>query len=237
VADRSSPPNQEGQNTSSDRPEKAGLRGDLFMFPAHRCRSASPGSPSGANGSSLADSQEHFRTDRCGDLDESALGAVHRGVGAMAVAAVDGGMVNQAGLRVRCAGDDRCGPEGGSRVPTTCGPSRAFRKATNWPGWTEAFNMMLASLGRIFSGKRQGHRLVTDAGHELAHSRDVAAQPNARNCWMSFDATGVPAVPEQGDGRLWRVDVDRARSDGDYPRCVGVLVGPYPPRRGRRSSA
>src|SRR6202012_2047323 len=118
------------------------------------------------------------------------------GVG-MAVAAVAGGMVTQAGLRPvgRLT-------EAAERVARTedLGPIPVFGR-DELPRLTEAFSMRLRALAE--SRERQA-RLVTDAGHEL-RTPLTSLRPNVELLMASL-APGAPRLPEEEMAGL-RADV------------------------------
>ncbi|MDT5345460.1 MAG: two-component system, OmpR family, sensor histidine kinase MprB, partial [Mycobacterium sp.] len=177
--------NQEGQTLPVGPAEKAVIRGDLFMS-----RRTAAGQRVLAvhlpNGSSLLISKSLAPTDAVMTKLRWVL-LIVGGVG-MAVAAVAGGMVTQAGLRPvgrltraaeRVARTDDLDP-----IPVF-GSDELARL-------TEAFNMMLRALAE--SRERQT-RLVADAGHEL-RTPLTSLRTNVE-LLMASTEPGAPPIPEQ----------------------------------------
>jgi two-component system sensor histidine kinase MprB len=186
--------NQEGQTLPVGPPEKAVIRGDLFMSrrTAADQRVLAVHLP---NGSSLLISKSLAPTDAVMTKLRWVL-LIVGGVG-MVVAAVAGGMVTQAGLR-----PVRRLTEAAERVARTddLRPIPVFG-SDELARLTEAFNMMLRALAE--SRERQA-RLVTDAGHEL-RTPLTSLRTNVE-LLMSSMQPGAPPLPEQEMVDL-RVDV------------------------------
>src|SRR6201999_124897 len=165
--------------------EKAVIRGDLFMSrrTAANQRVLAVHLP---NGSSLLISKSLAPTDAVMTKLRWVL-LIVGGVG-MAVAAVAGGMVTQAGLRPvgRLT-------EAAERVARTddLRPIPVFG-SDELARLTEAFNMMLRALAE--SRERQA-RLVTDAGHEL-RTPLTSLRTNVELLMASLEP-GAPPIPEQ----------------------------------------
>ncbi|MDT7768719.1 MAG: two-component system, OmpR family, sensor histidine kinase MprB, partial [Mycobacterium sp.] len=177
--------NQEGQTLPVGPPEKAVIRGDLFMSrrTAADQRVLAVHLP---NGSSLLISKSLAPTDAVMTKLRWVL-LIVGGVG-MAVAAVAGGMVTQAGLRpvgrlTRAA--ERVARTDDLRPIPVFGSDELARL-------TEAFNMMLRALAE--SRERQA-RLVTDAGHEL-RTPLTSLRTNVE-LLMAAMQPGAPPLPEQ----------------------------------------
>jgi two-component system sensor histidine kinase MprB len=177
--------NQEGQTLPVGAPEKAVIRGDLFMSrrTADDQRVLAVHLP---NGSSLLISKSLAPTDAVMTKLRLVL-LIVGGVG-VAVAAVAGWMVTQAGLRPvgrlteaaeRVARTDNLRP-----IPVF-GSDELARL-------TEAFNLMLRALAE--SRDRQA-RLVTDAGHEL-RTPLTSLRTNVELLMASMEP-GAPPLPEQ----------------------------------------
>ena len=177
--------NQEGQTLPVGQPEKAVIRGDLFMSrrTAADQRVLAVHLP---NGSSLLISKSLAPTDAVMTKLRWVL-LIVGGVG-MAVAAVAGGMVTQAGLRPvgRLT-------EAAERVARTddLRPIPVFG-SDELARLTEAFNMMLRALAE--SRERQT-RLVADAGHELR--TPLTSLRTNIELLMASSAPGAPPLPEQ----------------------------------------
>ncbi|MBO0881609.1 MAG: HAMP domain-containing histidine kinase [Mycobacterium sp.] len=177
--------NQEGQTLPVGAPEKAVIRGDLFMSrrTAADQRVLAVHLP---NGSSLLISKSLAPTDAVMTKLRWVL-LIVGGVGVI-VAATAGGMVTQAGLRPvgRLT-------EAAERVARTddLRPIPVFG-SDELARLTEAFNMMLRALAE--SRERQA-RLVTDAGHEL-RTPLTSLRTNVELLMASL-APGAPRLPEQ----------------------------------------
>ena len=177
--------NQEGQTLPVGQQEKAVIRGDLFMSrrTAANQRVLAVHLP---NGSSLLISKSLAPTDAVMTKLRWVL-LIVGGVG-MAVAAVAGGMVTQAGLRPvgRLT-------EAAERVARTddLRPIPVFG-SDELARLTEAFNMMLRALAE--SRERQT-RLVADAGHELR--TPLTSLRTNIELLMASSAPGAPPIPEQ----------------------------------------
>ena len=213
--------NQEGQTLPVGPPEKAVIRGDLFMSrrTAADQRVLAVHLP---NGSSLLISKSLAPTDAVMTKLRWVL-LIVGGVG-MAVAAVAGGMVTQAGLRPvgRLT-------EAAERVARTddLRPIPVFG-SDELARLTEAFNMMLRALAE--SRERQT-RLVADAGHEL-RTPLTSLRTNVE-LLMASTRTRCAADTRTGDGRpAHRCD----RADRGIVHAGRRFGGPHPRRR-RRSSA
>jgi len=186
--------NQEGQTLPVGAPEKAVIRGDLFMSrrTAADQRVLAVHLP---NGSSLLISKSLAPTDAV-MLKLRWVLLIVGGVG-VAVAAVAGGMVTQAGLRPvgRLT-------EAAERVARTddLRPIPVFG-SDELARLTEAFNLMLKALAE--SRERQA-RLVIDAGHEL-RTPLTSLRTNVE-LLMASQAPGAPQLPEQEMAEL-RADV------------------------------
>ncbi len=177
--------NQEGQTLPVGQQEKAVIRGDLFMSrrTAANQRVLAVHLP---NGSSLLISKSLAPTDAVMTKLRWVL-LIVGGVG-MAVAAVAGGMVTQAGLRPvgRLTGAaERVARTDDLRPIPVFGSDELARL-------TEAFNMMLRALAE--SRERQT-RLVADAGHEL-RTPLTSLRTNVE-LLMASSAPGAPPIPEQ----------------------------------------
>jgi two-component system sensor histidine kinase MprB len=177
--------NQEGQTLPVGQQEKAVIRGDLFMSrrTAANQRVLAVHLP---NGSSLLISKSLAPTDAVMTKLRWVL-VIVGGVG-MAVAAVAGGMVTQAGLRPvgRLTGAaERVARTDDLRPIPVYGSDELARL-------TEAFNMMLRALAE--SRERQT-RLVADAGHEL-RTPLTSLRTNVE-LLMASSAPGAPPLPEQ----------------------------------------
>jgi two-component system sensor histidine kinase MprB len=186
--------NQHGQRLPIGAPEKAVIRGDLFLSrrTADGQRVLAVHLP---NGSSLLISKSLAPTDAVMTKLRWVLLFVG-GVG-VAVAAVAGGMVTRAGLRPvgrlteaaeRVARTDDLQP-----IPVY-GSDELARL-------TEAFNLMLRALAE--SRERQA-RLVSDAGHEL-RTPLTSLRTNAE-LLMASTTPEAPPIPEQEMSSL-RADV------------------------------
>ncbi|MFZ3348721.1 ATP-binding protein [Mycobacterium sp.] len=177
--------NQEGQALPVGQPEKAVIRGDLFMSRRTASDQRVPAVHL-PNGSSLLISKSLAPTDAVMTKLRWVL-LIVGGVG-MAVAATAGGMVTQAGLRPvgRLT-------EAAERVARTddLRPIPVFG-SDELARLTEAFNMMLRALTE--SRERQA-RLVTDAGHEL-RTPLTSLRTNVE-LLMSSTQPGAPPLPEQ----------------------------------------
>ncbi|MGH3532464.1 MAG: HAMP domain-containing sensor histidine kinase, partial [Mycobacterium sp.] len=177
--------NQEGQTLPVGPPEKAVIRGELFMSrrTAADQRILAVHLP---NGSSLLISKSLAPTDAVMMKLRWVL-LIVGGVG-VAVAAVAGGMVTRAGLRPvgRLT-------EAAERVARTddLRPIPVFG-SDELARLTEAFNLMLRGLAE--SRERQA-RLVTDAGHEL-RTPLTSLRTNVELLMASL-APGAPRLPEQ----------------------------------------
>ncbi len=177
--------NQEGQTLPVGPPEKAVIRGELFMSrrTAADQRIMAVHLP---NGSSLLISKSLAPTDAVMMKLRWVL-LIVGGVG-VAVAAVAGGMVTRAGLRPvgRLT-------EAAERVARTddLRPIPVFG-SDELARLTEAFNLMLRGLAE--SRERQA-RLVTDAGHEL-RTPLTSLRTNVELLMASL-APGAPRLPEQ----------------------------------------
>jgi two-component system, OmpR family, sensor histidine kinase MprB len=177
--------NQDGQTLPVGPPEKAVIRGDLFMSrrTAADQRVLAVHLP---NGSSLLISKILAPTDAVMTKLRWVL-LIVGGVG-VTVAATAGGMVTQAGLRPvgRLT-------EAAERVARTddLRPIPVFG-SDELARLTEAFNMMLRALAE--SRERQA-RLVSDAGHEL-RTPLTSLRTNVELLMASL-APGAPRLPEQ----------------------------------------
>jgi two-component system sensor histidine kinase MprB len=177
--------NQEGQTLPVGPPEKAVIRGELFMSrrTAADQRVLAVHLP---NGSALLISKSLAPTDAV-MLKLRWVLLIVGGVG-VAVAAVAGGMVTQAGLRPvgRLT-------EAAERVARTddLRPIPVFG-SDELARLTEAFNLMLRALAE--SRERQA-RLVTDAGHEL-RTPLTSLRTNVELLMASMEP-GAPRLPEQ----------------------------------------
>ncbi|PJE19383.1 MAG: two-component sensor histidine kinase [Mycobacterium sp.] len=177
--------NQPGQTLPVGSPEKAVIRGELFMSR----RTASDQRVLAIhlnNGSSLLISKSLKPTEHVMAKLRFVLLMVG-GVG-VAIAAVAGGMVTRAGLRPvgRLT-------EAAERVARTddLRPIPVFG-SDELARLTEAFNLMLRALAE--SRERQA-RLVTDAGHEL-RTPLTSLRTNVELLMASM-APGAPRLPEQ----------------------------------------
>ncbi|GFG74853.1 HAMP domain-containing sensor histidine kinase [Mycobacterium botniense] len=176
---------QQGQTLPVGPPEKAVIRGELFMSrrTAGDQRVLAVHLP---NGSSLLISKSLAPTDAVMTKLRWVL-LVIGGIG-VAVAAVAGGMVTRAGLRpvARLT-------EAAERVARTddLRPIPVFG-SDELARLTEAFNMMLRGLAE--SRERQA-RLVTDAGHEL-RTPLTSLRTNVELLMASMEP-GAPRLPEQ----------------------------------------
>src|ERR1700761_9539315 len=176
---------QPGQTLPVDAPEKAVIRGDLFMSrrTASDQRILAIHLP---NGSSLLISKSLKPTEAVMTKLRWVLLLVG-GIG-VAVAAVAGGMVTRAGLRpvARLT-------EAAERVARTddLRPIPVFG-SDELARLTEAFNLMLRALAE--SRERQA-RLVTDAGHELLTPL-TSLRTNVELLMASMEP-GAPRLPEQ----------------------------------------
>ena len=201
--------NQEGQTLPVGPPEKAVVRGDLFMS-----RRTAAGQRVLAvhlpNGSSLLISKSLAPTDAVMTKLRWVL-LIVGGVG-VAVAAVAGGMVTQAGLRPvgRLT-------EAAERVARTddLRPIPVFG-SDELARLTEAFNLMLRALAE--SRERQT-RLVADAGHELR--TPLTSLRTNIELLMASTQPGAPPIPEQEMADL-RTDV--IAQIGELSTLVGDLV-------------
>jgi two-component system, OmpR family, sensor histidine kinase MprB len=177
--------NQGSQTLPIGAPEKAVIRGDLFMSrrTAADQRILAVHLP---NGSSLLISKSLAPTDAVMTKLRWVLLMV--GAVGVAVAAIAGWMVTQAGLRPvgRLT-------EAAERVARTddLRPIPVFG-SDELARLTEAFNMMLRTLAE--SRERQA-RLVTDAGHEL-RTPLTSLRTNVELLMVSM-APGAPRLPEQ----------------------------------------
>jgi two-component system sensor histidine kinase MprB len=176
--------NQQGQTLPLGEPEKAVVRGDLWMSK----RSVNQQRVLAlhlSNGSTLLISKSLMPTDQV----LKRLGTVLLIVGGVgvAVAAIAGGAVARAGLRpvARLT-------EAAERVARTddLRPIPVFG-SDELARLTEAFNMMLRALAE--SRERQA-RLVTDAGHEL-RTPLTSLRTNVELLMASM-APGAPRLPE-----------------------------------------
>jgi two-component system, OmpR family, sensor histidine kinase MprB len=186
--------NQEGQTLPVGPPEKAVVRGDLFMS-----RRTAAGQRVLAvhlpNGSSLLISKSLAPTDAVMTKLRWVL-LIVGGVG-VAVAAVAGGMVTQAGLRPvgrLTEAAERVARTHDLRPIPVYGSDELARL-------TEAFNLMLRALAE--SRERQA-RLVADAGHEL-RTPLTSLRTNVE-LLMASTEPGAPPIPEQEMAEL-RTDV------------------------------
>ncbi|WP_421844422.1 ATP-binding protein [Mycobacterium sp.] len=177
--------NQPGQVLPVGTPEKAVIRGELFMSR----RTAADQRILAIhlrNGSSLLISKSLVPTEAVMTKLRLVL-LIVGGVG-VAVAAVAGGMVTRAGLRpvARLT-------EAAERVARTddLRPIPVFG-SDELARLTEAFNLMLRALAE--SRERQA-RLVTDAGHEL-RTPLTSLRTNVELLMASL-APGAPRLPEQ----------------------------------------
>ncbi|KMV23836.1 sensor histidine kinase [Mycobacterium heckeshornense] len=176
---------QEGQTLPVGGPEKAVIRGDLFMSrrTAGDQRVLAIRLP---NGSSLLISKSLAPTDAVMTKLRWVL-LIVGGIG-VAVAAVAGAMVTRAGLRpvARLT-------EAAERVARTddLRPIPVFG-SDELARLTEAFNLMLRALAE--SRERQA-RLVTDAGHEL-RTPLTSLRTNVELLMASMEP-GAPPLPEQ----------------------------------------
>ncbi|MGH3633122.1 ATP-binding protein [Mycobacterium sp.] len=177
--------NQPDQQLPVGQPEKAVIRGDLFLSrrTAANQRVLAIHLP---NGSSLLISKSLAPTDAVIMKLRWVL-AIVGGVG-VAVAAIAGGMVTRAGLRpvARLT-------EAAERVARTddLRPIPVFG-SDELARLTESFNQMLQALAE--SRERQA-RLVTDAGHEL-RTPLTSLRTNVELLMASM-APGAPPLPEQ----------------------------------------
>ena len=186
--------NQEGQTLPVGQQEKAVIRGDLFMSrrTAANQRVLAVHLP---NGSSLLISKSLAPTDAVMTKLRWVL-LIVGGVG-MAVAAVAGGMVTQAGLRPvgrLTEAAERVARTDDLRSIPVFGSDELARL-------TEAFNMMLRALAE--SRERQT-RLVADAGHELR--TPLTSLRTNIELLMASSAPGAPPIPEQEMVDLTRAD-------------------------------
>jgi two-component system sensor histidine kinase MprB len=186
--------NQEGQTLPVGPPEKAVIRGELFMSrrTAADQRVLAVHLP---NDSSLLISKSLAPTDAVMTKLRWVL-LIVGGVGA-AVAAVAGWMVTQAGLRPvgrLTEATERVARTDDLRPIPVFGSDELARL-------TEAFNLMLRALAE--SRERQA-RLVTDAGHEL-RTPLTSLRTNVELLIASL-APGAPRLPEQEMADL-RADV------------------------------
>jgi two-component system sensor histidine kinase MprB len=177
--------NQEGQTLPVGPPEKAVIRGELFMSrrTAADQRVLAVHLP---NDSSLLISKSLAPTDAVMTKLRWVL-LIVGGVGA-AVAAVAGWMVTQAGLRPvgrLTEATERVARTDDLRPIPVFGSDELARL-------TEAFNLMLRALAE--SRERQA-RLVTDAGHEL-RTPLTSLRTNVELLIASL-APGAPRLPEQ----------------------------------------
>jgi two-component system, OmpR family, sensor histidine kinase MprB len=214
--------NQQGQSLPIGQPERAVIRGDLFM--SRRTvvdqRVLAIHLP---NGSSLLISKSLQPTNEVMDNLKWVLLAVG-GIGVV-IAAVAGGMVARTGLRPvgRLT-------EAAERVARTddLRPIPVFG-SDELARLTEAFNAMLRGLAE--SRERQA-RLVADAGHEL--KTPLTSLRTNVELLMASSSPGAPAVPEQELAEL-RADVigqieelstlvgdlvDLTREDNAHPAAV-----------------
>ncbi|MBO0865080.1 MAG: HAMP domain-containing histidine kinase [Mycobacterium sp.] len=186
--------NQPGQKLPVGAPEKAVIRGDLFLSrrTVSNQRVLAIHLP---NGSSLLISKSLAPTDAVMVKLRLVL-LIVGGVGVV-VAAIAGGMVTRAGLRpvARLT-------EAAERVARTddLRPIPVFG-SDELARLTESFNLMLKALAE--SRERQA-RLVTDAGHEL-RTPLTSLRTNVELLMASM-APGAPRLPEQEMAGL-RADV------------------------------
>src|ERR1700757_4299089 len=177
--------NQEGQTLPVGPPEKAVIRGDLFMS-----RRTAVGQRVLAvhlpNGSSLLISKSLAPTDA--GMTKLRWVLLIVGGGGVAVARGAGGMAPQAGLRpvARLT-------EAAERVARTddLRPIPVFG-SDELARLTEAFNLMLRALAE--SRERQA-RLVTHAGHEM-RTPPASLRTNVELLMASMEP-GAPRLPEQ----------------------------------------
>src|SRR3954463_2454605 len=177
--------NQEGQTLPLGDPEKAVIRGDLWMSK----RSVDQQRVLAlhlSNGSSLLISKSLVPTDQL----LKRLGTVLLIVGGLGVvvAAMAGGAVARAGLRP--VGRLPEAAAGGARTDALR-PIPVFG-SDELARLTEAFNMMLRALAE--SRERQA-RLVTDAGHEL-RTPLTSLRTNVELLMASM-APGAPRLPDE----------------------------------------
>jgi two-component system, OmpR family, sensor histidine kinase MprB len=185
---------QENQTLPVGPPEKAVIRGELFMS-----RRTAAGQRVLAihlpNGSSLVISKSLARTDAV--MTELRLVLLIVGGVGVAVAAVAGGMVTRAGLRPVARlteAAERVARTDDLRPIPVYGTDELSRL-------TESFNLMLRALTE--SRERQA-RLVTDAGHEL-RTPLTSLRTNVELLMASMEP-GAPRLPEQEMADL-RADV------------------------------
>ncbi len=185
---------QENQTLPVGPPEKAVIRGELFMS-----RRTAAGQRVLAihlpNGSSLLISKSLARTDHV--MTELRVVLLIVGGVGVAVAAVAGGMVTSAGLRPVARlteAAERVARTDDLRPIPVYGSDELSRL-------TESFNLMLRALAE--SRERQA-RLVTDAGHEL-RTPLTSLRTNVELLMASM-APGAPQLPEQEMAGL-RADV------------------------------
>jgi two-component system, OmpR family, sensor histidine kinase MprB len=185
---------QEHQTLPVGPPEKAVIRGELFMS-----RRTAAGQRVLAihlpNGSSLLISKSLARTDAV--MTELRLVLLIVGGVGVAVAAVAGGMVTSAGLRPVARlteAAERVARTDDLRPIPVYGTDELSRL-------TESFNLMLRALTE--SRERQA-RLVTDAGHEL-RTPLTSLRTNVELLMASMEP-GAPRLPEQEMADL-RADV------------------------------
>ena len=185
---------QENQTLPVGAPEKAVIRGDLFMSRRTVAgqRVLAVHLPSG---SSLLISKSLARTDAV--MTELRLVLLIVGGVGVAVAAVAGGMVTRAGLRPVARlteAAERVARTDDLRPIPVYGSDELSRL-------TESFNLMLRALAE--SRERQ-NRLVTDAGHEL-RTPLTSLRTNVELLMASMEP-GAPRLPEQEMAGL-RADV------------------------------
>lgn len=177
--------NQPGQKLPVGQPEKAVIRGDLFLSrrTAANQRVLAIHLP---NGSSLLISKSLAPTDAVMVKLRLVL-LIVGGVGVV-VAAIAGGMVTRAGLRPVArltAAAERVARTDDLRPIPVFGSDELARL-------TESFNMMLQALAE--SRERQA-RLVADAGHEL-RTPLTSLRTNVELLMASMEP-GAPPLPEQ----------------------------------------
>ncbi len=185
---------QENQTLPVGPPEKAVIRGELFMS-----RRTAAGQRVLAihlpNGSSLLISKSLARTDAV--MTELRVVLLIVGGVGVVVAAVAGGMVTRAGLRPVARlteAAERVARTDDLRPIPVYGTDELSRL-------TESFNLMLRALTE--SRERQA-RLVTDAGHEL-RTPLTSLRTNVELLMASMEP-GAPRLPEQEMADL-RADV------------------------------
>jgi two-component system sensor histidine kinase MprB len=201
--------NQQGQSLPIGQPEKAVIRGDLFM--SRRTvgdqRVLAIHLP---NGSSLLISKSLQPTNEVMDKLKWVLLAVG-GIGVV-IAAVAGGMVARTGLRPvgRLT-------EAAERVARTddLRPIPVFG-SDELARLTEAFNAMLRALAE--SRERQA-RLVADAGHEL--KTPLTSLRTNVELLMASSSPGAPAIPEE---ELTELRADVIGQIEELSTLVGDLV-------------